>query len=141
MPHCRPEDIPSAKDRWDFVGDDYRTVHWGDMEVGLTIVPEPLDCTQLYKMGRLPGGVCPCPHYGYMFEGTMRVIYPDSDLPDEVIKGGETFYVPAGHVLKYEEPSKVLELNPAAALKECIDGMGRAFAAGAPLPGDGSEKD
>lgn len=44
---------------------------------------------------------------------------------DEVASAGEVCSFSAGHVLTYEEPSRVLELNPAAALTECMDGMQR----------------
>ena len=127
MPHGRPEDFPNGGARWPALGQDgFRTVRWCDMEVGLTTVHAPLDCSQMYKAGGLPGGVCPCPHYGYVFEGRMRAIYPGSDWPDEVIGAGEAYFIPSGHVLVYEEPSRVLELNPAAALQMCMDAMQKA---------------
>jgi len=128
MPHCKPEDLPNGGDRWPAIGrEGFRTVQWGDMEVGYTTVHEPLDCSEQYKFGGLPGGVCPCPHYGYIFEGRMRARYPGSDWPDEVIEAGEAYFIPAGHVLIYEEPSKVLEINPAHALQTCMDAMQRAL--------------
>lgn len=130
MPHSRLEDLPSASTRWPGVsGDNYRTAQWGDMEVALTVLTGPLDCTEQYKFGGLPGGVCPCPHYGYIFEGQMRAVYPGTDWPDEVIEAGEAYFIPAGHVLKYEDPKgcRVLELNPAHALQMCMDAMQRAI--------------
>lgn len=127
MPHSRLEDLPAGGGgRWPFAGEMFRTVQWGDMEVGLTTVHEPLDCTESYKIGGMPGGVCPCPHYGYIFEGTIRSVYPGSDLPDEVATAGEAYFFPAGHVLIYEEATKALELNPAFALGQCMDAMARS---------------
>ena len=124
MPHSKLDDLPSGGERWPAIGQDgFRTVKWGDMEVGLTTVHGPVDCTEQYKFGRLPGGVCPCPHYGYIFKGRMRARYPDSDWPDEVIEAGEAYFIPSGHVLIYEEASRVLELNPAAALQVCMDAI------------------
>jgi hypothetical protein len=128
MPHSRLEDLPNGGDRWPAIGrDGFRTIQWGDMEVGLTTVHAPLDCTESYKFGGLPGGVCPCPHYGYIFEGRMRARYPGSDWPEEVIEAGEAYFIPSGHVLIYDEPSRVLELNPAHALQMCMDAMQRAL--------------
>ena len=102
MPHCKLEDLPSGGERWPALGHEgFRTAHWGDMEVGYTTLDSTLDCTEQYKWGGLPGGVCPCPHYGYLFEGRIRVKYPDSDWPDEVIEAGEAYFVPSGHVLVY----------------------------------------
>jgi hypothetical protein len=51
-----------------------------------------------------------------MFAGRLRCHYPQSDWPDEVAEAGEVYFFQPGHVLIYEEPSEVLELNPAAAL-------------------------
>ena len=127
MPVSRLEDLPSASSRgWPTAGDGFKAAHWGDMEVCLTTVEAPLDCTELYTFGGLPGGVCPCPHYFYVFEGRVRSTWPGTDWEDEVASAGEVCFFPAGHVLIYEEPSRVLELNPAAALKDCMDAMGRA---------------
>jgi hypothetical protein len=127
MPHARPEDFPAGGDgRWAFAGDRFRTVQWGDLEVGLTTVEGSLDVTEMYKVGGMPGGVCPCPHYGYIFSGRIRAVYPDSGQPDEVAVAGEAYFFPAGHVLVYEEPTKALEVNPAYALGQCMDAMARA---------------
>jgi hypothetical protein len=107
-------------------GDGFRSERWGDMEVGLTTVDGPRDCAQLYIDGGMPGGVCPCPHYGYIFEGALRAHYPGTDLPDEVATAGEVYFFPAGHVLIYEAATKALEINPAFALGQCMDAMQRA---------------
>ena len=127
MPHSRLEDLPNGGARWPALGyEGFKTVQWGDMEIGYTTVHGFLDCTESYKHGGLPGGVCPCPHYGYVFEGTLRAKYPDSDWPDEVIKAGEAYFIPSGHVLIYEEATRCLELNPAHALQMCMDAMQRS---------------
>lgn len=128
MPHSKLDDLPNGGDRWPAIGrDGFKSTQWGDMEVGLTTVHGTLDCTESYKFGGLPGGVCPCPHYGYIFEGRMRAIYPGSDWPEEVIEAGEAYFIPSGHVLIYDEPSRVLELNPANALQTCMDAMNKAI--------------
>lgn len=127
MPHSKLDDLPNGGDRWPAIGrDGFKTVQWGDLEVGFTTVHEPLDCTEIYKQGGLPGGVCPCPHYGYVFEGRMRAVYPGTDWPEEIVEAGEVYFIPAGHVLIYDEPSRVLEFNPAHALQTCMDAMQRA---------------
>jgi hypothetical protein len=128
MPHSKLEDLPSGGERWPALGHEgFRTVHWGDMEVGYTTLNSTLDCTEQYKWGGLPGGVCPCPHYGFLFEGRIRVKYPDTDWPDEVIEAGEAYFVPSGHVLVYEtDKTRCFELNPAHALGSCLDAMQRA---------------
>ncbi|KPM51983.1 hypothetical protein CcI49_19790 [Frankia sp. CcI49] len=98
------------------------------MEVGYTVVPGPVDCTPGYQ--GLPGGVCNCPHYGYIFSGRLRAVYPGTDWPDEVATAGDVYFFPAGHSLIYEEPSEVLELNPAAALAALMEHFEKMMADG-----------
>jgi hypothetical protein len=103
----------------------------GNMVVALTTVPAPHDCTELHA--GLPGGVCPCPRYGCMISGRLRCAYPGSDRPDEVAVAGEIYFFPAGHVLIYEEPSEVVEFNPAVALTRLmlhIEGVFKQASAG-----------
>ena len=57
----------------------------------------------------------------------MRAQFPGSDWPEEVIEAGEAYFIPSGHVLIYDMPSKVLEFNPAHALEMCMDAMQRAL--------------
>ncbi|QZH63211.1 hypothetical protein K1X22_18710 [Mycolicibacterium farcinogenes] len=93
-------------------------MQWGDLEVGFTTTGAG-DHTALYQ--GLPGGVCGCPHYGYVFQGTLRCRYPGTDWPDEVVSAGEVYFFPAGHVLIYDQDTEALELNPAAALQSLMD--------------------
>jgi len=88
----------------------YLSVVWGGMQIGYTTVPGPTDCTPLYA--DLPGGVCICRHWGYVFEGVITARYPNGEHEDETARAGEVYYFPAGHVLIYEEPTKALEFNP-----------------------------
>jgi hypothetical protein len=139
MPHSKLDELPNAGGgRWPLATDRFRSAQWGDMEVGYTVVHEPLDCTALYQAGGMPGGVCQCPHYGYIFEGSIRAVYPNTDWPDEVATRGEVYFFPAGHILIYPEPTKALELNPAFALQQCMDAMQRAFSG--PPANDTAEK-
>jgi hypothetical protein len=135
MPVSKPADLPiGGGGRWPLCGAGFRSEQWGDLEVGYTTVPEPVDVSPMYAS--LPGGVCQCPHYGYMFRGRLRCVYPGSDWPDEVAETGDVYFVRAGHVLVYEEPSEVLELNPAAALQVLMDHIERAAEEMVALAGD-----
>jgi hypothetical protein len=119
MPVSRPEDLPvGGAGRWPICGAGFRSEQWGDLEVGYTVTG-PGDHTALYQ--GLPGAVCPCPHYGYVFKGRVRCRYPNCDWPDEVASAGEAYFFRAGHVLVYEEDTEALELNPAAALQTLMD--------------------
>jgi hypothetical protein len=99
------------------------------MEVGFTVAPK-VDCAPLYH--GLPGAVCQCPHYGYVFKGVLRASYPGTDRPDEVARAGEVYFIPAGHTLAYDEDSEVLELNPAFALQQLMDHIDRMLGGGRP---------
>ncbi len=128
MPHSRPQDLPSGGGgRWPFAGDLFRSEQWGDLDVGFTTVTEPLDCTDSYRVGGMPGGVCPCPHYGYVLTGSLTARYPDTGAPDETATAGEVYFFPAGHVLIYPEATTAIEFNPAYALTQCMDAMARAM--------------
>ena len=119
MPVSKLQDLPKGGGgRWPICGVGFRSVQWGDLEVGFTETGVG-DHSDLYE--GLPGGVCPCPHYGYMFSGRLRCRYPDSDWPDEVAETGDVYYFRPGHLLIYEEPTEALELNPAAALQLLMD--------------------
>jgi hypothetical protein len=118
MPVSKPSEIP-ADGRWPLCSVGFKSVQWGDMEIGHTVVAEAASMSFVYE--GLPGGVCPCPHYGYVFSGRLRCVYPDSDIEDEVAEAGEVYFFRSGHHLIYELPSEVLELNPAAALQWTMD--------------------
>ena len=82
MPVSYPSDLPEGGDgRWPLCGaGGFRSAQWGDLEVGYTSVASPTDVRAVYE--GLPGRVCPCPHYGYVFSGRLRCVYPDSDYAD-----------------------------------------------------------
>ncbi|MFN2569546.1 MAG: hypothetical protein ABR564_08100 [Candidatus Dormibacteria bacterium] len=42
----------------------------------------------------LPDDRCQCPHWGYVFKGTMTFRFADHE---EVFEPGDAFYVPPGH--------------------------------------------
>lgn len=122
MPVARPADFPiGGGGRWPLCGQGgFKSVHWGDLELGHTVLSAPTSSEGMYDA--LPGGVCPCPHYGYVFKGTVRCVYPGSEFPDEVARAGDAYFFRPGHHLVYEEQeSEVLELNPADALQFLMD--------------------
>ncbi|WP_043806762.1 hypothetical protein [Rhodococcus triatomae] len=132
MPHARPVDLPNGGGgRWPAATDHFRSVQWGDLEVGYTTTDAPRDCAELYRLGGLPGGLCPCPHYGYVLEGTIKARYPNTDWEEEVVGEGEVYFFPAGHILEYPEPARHLEFNPAYALQQLMDAIQRVAEAGA----------
>ena len=127
MPVSKPQDLPAGGGgRWPSAAESFRSVHWGDLEVGFTTIAEPMDCTDVYR--HLAGGVCPCPHYGFIVEGRLRSTYPGTDVPDEVAETGDVYFFPPGHILVYDAPTTALEFNPAAALQQLMDSAERWLA-------------
>jgi hypothetical protein len=119
MPVSKPSELPvGGGGRWPLCGRGFRSVKWGDLEVGYTVTGRG-DHTAAYR--GLPGAVCPCPHYGYVFSGRIRCVFPGSNWPDEVAEAGDAYFFPAGHALIYEADTEALELNPAAALQTLMD--------------------
>jgi hypothetical protein len=130
MPVSKLSELPvGGGGRWPLCGlGVFRSVHWGDLEVGYTVLEAPTSSEGQYV--GLPGGICQCPHYGYVFQGTVRCVYPGSDLPDEVAGPGDVYFFRPGHYLKYEQDrSEVLEMNPADALQFLMDRIERSVQA------------
>jgi hypothetical protein len=102
--HCKREDIPVVFQ----TGSAYsRDVEWGDMNVAFEAIPAGMDTTPLFK--GLPNDACPCPHWGYLFKGKMRIKYADHE---EVISAGEAYYLTPGHNVVSEEDSEIVEFSP-----------------------------
>jgi hypothetical protein len=120
VPVCKLTDLPQGGGgRWPLCGAGFRSVKWGDLEVGYTTTAGPTNASPTYA--GLPGGVCMCPHYGYVFKGRIRCVYPGTAWPDEVAGPGDVYFFRAGHHLIYEEATDALEMNPADALQVLMD--------------------
>jgi hypothetical protein len=57
----------------------------------------------------LPNDLCPCPHWGYVLKGRMRMTYSDGE---EVLTQGDLFYMPPGHTGVVEEDVEFVEFSP-----------------------------
>ncbi|MCY1720282.1 hypothetical protein OU798_08000 [Prolixibacteraceae bacterium Z1-6] len=77
-------------------------------------LPKGTDFTPLLK--GLTNDLCHCPHWGYLFEGSMQIIYHDGS--EEVISAGEAFYLPGGHTLIVKEDIKLMDFSPTTELNE-----------------------
>ena len=74
----------------------------------------------------LPGGKCPCPHWGYVVKGRLTVRYGDHE---EVIEAGDAFYMPPGHAPEAEAGTEIVQFSPTkdlapveAALRKAMPG-------------------
>ena len=133
--HFKPEDVPLITPEANAEHGCMRSIKAGKMEIGFTWTKGPRDYTDIYA--GLPGGVCPCDHYGYVFSGQIRARYEDGS--EEVIGPGEVYYIPKGHVLIYEEATFHLEINDHQQLRDLMAVVLRN--GGAEPPADWTKKD
>ena len=80
--------------------------------VDFVSIREEMDLAPLLK--GLPDDRCQCPHWGYVFNGSITVHYADHD---EIIKAGDAFYMPPGHVPSAEAGSEFVQFSPAEELE------------------------
>jgi hypothetical protein len=97
---------------------------FGDMTVIFHELPKGTDFTPLLK--GLDNDSCHCPHWGYVFEGTLRIIYDDGS--EEVIEAGDVFYLPAGHTGIVEEDFKFMDFSPTKEYDEVMAHVGKVMA-------------
>ncbi|MGW6862642.1 hypothetical protein [Streptomyces xanthophaeus] len=88
----------------------------GDMTVAFVRLPEGADMGPAVK--GLPGDMCQCPHWGYLFKGRLKMRTPHGD---EVYEAGEAFYWPAGHVPEALEDCEYVDFSPTGPFTEVID--------------------
>ncbi|MGB3587531.1 MAG: cupin domain-containing protein [Tunicatimonas sp.] len=97
---------------------------YGGMTVAYNELPAGTDFTPLLK--GLQNDSCHCPHWGYIVEGTMRVIYDDGS--EEVLRAGDVFYMPPGHTAIVEENLKMIDFSPSQELEEVLGHVGKMMA-------------
>jgi mannose-6-phosphate isomerase-like protein (cupin superfamily) len=57
----------------------------------------------------LPGGMCQCPHWGYVIAGRMRFVFADHE---ETYEAGDAYYQPPGHRPYVEAGTEILQFSP-----------------------------
>jgi hypothetical protein len=102
-----------------------RGVDWGDLRSIVISLPAGTDLGPLLQ--GLPNDLCPCPHWGYVLKGRMRVRYADGE---EVIRAGDLFYLPAGHTGLVEEDFECVEFSRPTEHEPVMDHVKRTAAAG-----------
>jgi quercetin dioxygenase-like cupin family protein len=54
--------------------------------------------------------MCNTPHWGYVIEGSMKVIYADGK--EETFMAGEVFYMPVPHTVIIDKNVKFVDFSP-----------------------------
>jgi len=116
------EDIPVAMQNQ---GATMRNIAgYGGMTIAYNELPAGTDFTPLLK--GLPNDHCHCAHWGYLMEGSMRIIYTDGS--EELLKSGDIFYLPPGHTAIVEEDVKFMDFSPTKELNEVLGHVGKKMA-------------
>lgn len=111
--HGFREDIPLVFESGQMFS---RDAEWGELNVAFEAFPAGTDTTPLFK--GLPDDRCQCPHWGYLFKGKMRITYAGHE---EVIRGGEVYYLPPGHNVVVEEDCESVEFSPKGAYQRTME--------------------
>lgn len=96
----------------------------GGMYVGFVEVPSGTDFTPLFA--GLPHDMCSSPHWGYVFEGAIRVKYADGT--QETVNKGEVFYWPAPHTAIVEKDVKFVDFSPEHQLRPVLNHVAEKMA-------------
>ena len=89
---------------------------YGGMTVAFNDLPAGLDFTPFLK-GQA-NDRCHCPHWGYVFEGSIKIVYTDGT--EEITRAGEVFYWQPGHTAIVMEDVKLLDFSPSKELEEVM---------------------
>jgi len=104
MQSLKPNDVPIA------IKDDnveVRTMEVGEMTVGFFRLAAGTDLGP--ALLGLAGDMCPCPHWGYMIEGRLRMRTAEGD---QTYEAGEAFYWAPGHVPVAETDCAYVDFSP-----------------------------
>ena len=104
MPKASKESVTQVKD---FGVAEDRTEDLGDYTVNFVSILKDHDLAPM--LSGLPGGRCPCPHWGYVLKGRMIVRYADHE---EVCEAGDAFYMAPGHAPAAEAGSEFIQFSP-----------------------------
>jgi len=84
-----------------------RTSHLDDITVNIVTVRETHSLKE--ALAALPGGLCQCPHWGYMLAGRMSCDYGDHS---ETYDAGDAFYMTPGHVPTADAGAEFVMFSP-----------------------------
>ncbi|MEE1753622.1 hypothetical protein [Streptomyces sp. SP18CS02] len=88
----------------------------GRMTAAFVRLPSGTDMGPALK--GLPGDLCQCPHWGYLFKGRLRMRTADGE---DVYEAGQAFYWSPGHAPEALEDCEYLDFSPTAEFHEVIE--------------------
>ncbi len=97
-----------------------RQAEWGDLNVALEMFSAGANPSPLFK--GLPDDRCQCRHWGYVVRGRFRVKYRGRE---EIVKAGDAYYLPPGHLPIFEEDTELVEFSPKAEYQKMLEVVAR----------------
>ncbi len=88
-------------------GVEVRLIEVGEMTMSFIRLAQGVDLGP--ALVGLPGDLCPCPHWGYMLEGALRMRTASGD---KTYRAGQGFYWAAGHAPVAEEDCAYIDFSP-----------------------------
>ena len=102
----------------------WREVECGGMFMEYVSFQEEVDPGPL--LTGLPDDRCPCPHWGYVLQGQLRVTFADHE---EVYNAGDVFYIAPGHRPVIAANTEFVEFSPDRAYRHMMEVVKHNFAA------------
>jgi hypothetical protein len=121
MQRISREDVPVAIEG---DGVELRLLEAGGLTLGFVRLPRGANLAPLLR--GLPDDLCPCPHWGYMISGRVRM-HTTGDPVD--FAAGEAFYWGPGHAPEALEDSEYVDFSPTDQFMAVIDHVKSAAAA------------
>lgn len=95
-----------------------RLKEWGGMNAYFEVHPDEFDTRPFYI--QLPNGQCQCPHWGYVLQGRICVLYAERE---EIIEAGHIFYIAPGHNLIVDAGTQVVMFSPHEKLQPAVNAL------------------
>ena len=108
-------DVPgaTARQKTDF-GD---VTGYGKISTEYFSLKAGTDITELLQ--GLEGDMCQCPHWGYVVQGAITVLYKGGE--EETVRTGDLFYWPPGHSVRADEDTDIVMFSPQKEHSEVIE--------------------
>ncbi len=105
-------------------GGTWREIECGGMVMEYVSFQQEVDPSPLFT--GLPSDRCPCPHWGYVLQGQLRVTFADHE---EVYNAGDVFYIAPGHRPVIAANTEFVEFSPAEPYRHMMEVVKHNFAA------------
>ncbi|MCK4992528.1 MAG: hypothetical protein KAS29_18650 [Bacteroidales bacterium] len=97
---------------------------WGGMAVDINRAPAGADFSPLLE--GLKNDKCQVPHWGYVVEGAIRIIYENGE--EDVFSEGEAFFMKSGHTAIVEKDVLLVSFSPEHEMHELADHLNKKVA-------------